>query len=166
MSEVNRRIAPPAVAATVRFSAGCRFLDTREEGARTGHGFANLLAPRRLWRIAGPARALARFVAIESGPAGAIECRNGHRRFVDGVNEAMSQCNVERVIGRLVTDDGFRRRFTQDPAGTMRELVAEGLELNGCERRALEAIDPEPLNRFVESLHPCIQKVELLGGNT
>lgn len=74
----------------------------------------------------------------------------------------MTQCNVERVIGRLVTDDGFRRRFTQDPTGAVRELVAEGLGLNDCEQRALAAIDPEPLKRFVDSLHPCIQKVELL----
>jgi hypothetical protein len=77
----------------------------------------------------------------------------------------MSQCNVERVIGRLVTDDGFRRRFTQDPVGTLREVVTGGLELNACERRALGAIDPERLARFVESLDPCIQKVELQGGN-
>lgn len=76
----------------------------------------------------------------------------------------MSQRNVEQLIGRLVTDDGFRRRFTQDPSGSLRELVAAGVELNPCEQRALRSIDPEHLARFVESLDPCIQKVELQGG--
>jgi len=73
----------------------------------------------------------------------------------------MSQCNVERVIGKLVTDDGFRRRFTQDAVGTLRELVAGGLELNACELRALGAIDRKRLARFVEALDPCIQKIEI-----
>jgi len=73
----------------------------------------------------------------------------------------MSQCNVERVLGKLVTDDGFRRRFTQDPVGTLQELVASGLDLNACERRALEAIDHRRLARFVEALDPCIQKIEI-----
>lgn len=78
----------------------------------------------------------------------------------------MSQCNVERFIGRLATDDGFRRRFTQDPSGTVEALVASGSELNPCEQRALRSIDPKRLARFVESLDPCIQKAELQGGQS
>lgn len=75
----------------------------------------------------------------------------------------MSQCNVERVIGRLVTDDGFRRRFAQDPGATLRELVERGLELNACEERALAALDARRLARFAETLDPRIQKVEVGG---
>lgn len=73
----------------------------------------------------------------------------------------MSQSNVERVLGRLVTDDGFRRRFTQDPVGIVRDLVAGGVELNACEQRALGSIDPARLARFVEALDPCIRKIEI-----
>lgn len=72
----------------------------------------------------------------------------------------MSQCNVERVIGRLVTDDGFRRRFSLDPAATLRELVERGIELNPCEERALAALDTRRLARFAETLDPRIQKIE------
>lgn len=76
----------------------------------------------------------------------------------------MSQNHVEQVIGRLVTDEGFRRRFTEAPRATLEALVDEGLELNECELRALVAIDPRLVERFVEGLHPSIQKVELQGG--
>jgi hypothetical protein len=76
-------------------------------------------------------------------------------------DDAMSQGNVERVIGRLVTDDGFRRRFAGDPQATLRELTASGLELNPCELRALAALDPGRISRFAEALDPRIHKVEL-----
>jgi hypothetical protein len=78
---------------------------------------------------------------------------------------AMSQSNVERVIGRLVTDEGFRRRFFEDPVSAIRQVVESGFELNACEAQALIAIDPHRVERFVEALHPCIQKVELQGGS-
>ena len=73
----------------------------------------------------------------------------------------MSQQNVEMVIGRLVTDEGFRRRFTDDAEGLVQTLVNEGLHLNACEQRALAALDPQEVSRFAEALNPCIQKVEL-----
>ena len=73
----------------------------------------------------------------------------------------MSQVNVERVVGRLVTDDGFRRRFAQDPQGTLRELTASGLELNPCELHAIAALDADRIARIAETLDPRIQKVEL-----
>ena len=75
----------------------------------------------------------------------------------------MSQASVEKVIGRLVTDEGFRRRFTTSPHATLQSLAAIGLELNECERRALVAIDPQRVELFAEALHPCIQKVEIPG---
>jgi hypothetical protein len=76
----------------------------------------------------------------------------------------MSQRNVERIIGQLLTDEEFRRRFKLSPARLLEDLVANGVELNDCERRALVAIDPRLVERFVATLHPCIQKVEREGG--
>ncbi len=78
----------------------------------------------------------------------------------------MSHRNVEQVIGRLVTDEGFRRRFGEDAEATVQALIDEGLELNPCERRALLAIDPVRLARFAEAVDPCIQKAEISGGRT
>ena len=76
----------------------------------------------------------------------------------------MSQRNVENVIGRLVTDEGFRRRFTVAPPVALRELVERGVELNQCELEALASIDTRQLERFVETVAPSLQKVELQGG--
>ena len=76
----------------------------------------------------------------------------------------MCQRDVEQVIGRLVTDEGFRRRFAGDPEGTLQELAARGVELNGCERRALATLDLKRVARFAEDIDPRIQKVELQGG--
>lgn len=75
----------------------------------------------------------------------------------------MSQCNVERVIGRLLTDEGFRRRFGLDPEATLLSMVAAGLDLNRCERTVLAALDAGWLNRFAEELDSRIQKVEIQG---
>ncbi len=73
----------------------------------------------------------------------------------------MSQRNVEQVIGRLVTDEGFRRRFAADPSAAIQELIESGLHFNVCEVRALIALDRERVARFAEAIHPSIQKVEL-----
>lgn len=73
----------------------------------------------------------------------------------------MSQRNVEQVIGRLVTDEGFRRRFAADPRAAIQELIESGLHFNVCEVRALIALDLDGVARFAEAIHPSIQKVEL-----
>jgi hypothetical protein len=72
----------------------------------------------------------------------------------------MSHRSVERTIGRLVTDDGFRRRFIENPALVIDEVVASGLDLNPCERRALVAIDPRLASQFAEALDPSLQRIE------
>ena len=76
----------------------------------------------------------------------------------------MSQRNVERVIGRLVTDEAFRRRFAASPEALLRELAAYGVELNACEMQALVSIDPRELDRFADAIDPRIQKSDLCGG--
>jgi hypothetical protein len=76
----------------------------------------------------------------------------------------MSQPNVEKVIGRLVTDEEFRRRFVNDPWVTIRELVAGGCDLNECERLALSGLDLRAVDRMANSIDPSIQKVDTHGG--
>lgn len=76
----------------------------------------------------------------------------------------MSQSNVERVVGRLVTDEEFRRRFAEAPSAVLSELTASGWELTGCELRALSSLDAGVAERLARELDPRIQKADLCGG--
>jgi hypothetical protein len=71
----------------------------------------------------------------------------------------MSQRNVERVIGRLVTDETFRRRFESDPVKTLEEMAATGAELTDVEKRALAGLDARILARFADAIDPRLQKI-------
>lgn len=73
----------------------------------------------------------------------------------------MSQGNVERIVGRLVTDERFRRRFWQERTTTLAELIEAGCELNPCEQRALAAISQESVESFAAALDPRLQKTDL-----
>lgn len=57
----------------------------------------------------------------------------------------MSQAAVERTLGKLVTDDGFRRRFLRDPAATS---FAAGLQLSSAEVDALSRLPHEAIRQF------------------
>jgi hypothetical protein len=76
----------------------------------------------------------------------------------------MTQSSVERVLGKLVTDEAFRRAFTENPLGTLAGCTEEGAELNHCEVEALCALDSDLLARFAEAIDPRLQKVDLGGG--
>jgi len=76
----------------------------------------------------------------------------------------VSQRIVELVIGRLVTDEGFRRRFATDPRGVIDEIACCGRELTDCERRALLSLDPERFDSFAEVIDPTLLKADLSGG--
>ena len=76
----------------------------------------------------------------------------------------MSQQNVERVIGRIVTDQGFRRRFEERPFEALFEIVASGVELTTIELQALAGMDSTLVARFADALDPRIQKIELSRG--
>jgi hypothetical protein len=76
---------------------------------------------------------------------------------------AMSQVNVERVIGQLVTDEGFRRRFGDDPSAVLQELLQSGVQLNPCETYALLRIDIRALARAAKAIDPTLQKSDLRG---
>jgi len=71
----------------------------------------------------------------------------------------MSQRNVERVIGRLVTDEPFRARFAENPEAALEEIVQCGLELTSVELGALASVDVGTVTRLAEAIDPRIQKV-------
>ena len=71
----------------------------------------------------------------------------------------MSQRNVEMMIGRLATDEGFRRRFATSPEVVLAEVAAGGLELTPVERLALADLEMAACERFAARLDPRIQKI-------
>jgi hypothetical protein len=76
----------------------------------------------------------------------------------------MSQRSVERVIGMLVTDEAFRRRYAEDSDAALHETIVGGLELTECERHALRSIDLRLLARLAHAIDPRLQKTEIRGG--
>jgi hypothetical protein len=76
----------------------------------------------------------------------------------------MSQVNVERVIGVLITDEAFRRRFAEDPKRALQNLAESGIELTEWERRALATLDPVQLDRFADAIDARLQKCDLKRG--
>jgi hypothetical protein len=78
----------------------------------------------------------------------------------------MCQRNVERVIGRLVTDEDFRRRFAETPGAALQEMIECGLELTDLELRALASIDAQLVALFADAIDPRIQKINLNGGRS
>lgn len=75
----------------------------------------------------------------------------------------MTQRNVEIVIGRLLTDEGFRSAFLADAEGTLKELLARGTDLNHSEIAALLAIDLKLWRRAATQIDPRLQKAQLKG---
>jgi hypothetical protein len=78
----------------------------------------------------------------------------------------MSQRSVERVLGRLVTDEGFRRRFAGNPDAALGEMAAAGLELTPLEAQALAGVDARMLERIAGMLDPRLQKIDCCGGRS
>jgi hypothetical protein len=73
----------------------------------------------------------------------------------------MSQRSVEQVIGKLATDEGFRRQFHGNRQAALAEAVASGLQLTPVEQRALLDLDVTACDRFAGCLDPRIQKISL-----
>ena len=61
----------------------------------------------------------------------------------------MSQRSVERALGKLVTDEAFRREFASDPA---RASVETGLDLLPDEMEALLRVPHAMLDRLASCL--------------
>jgi hypothetical protein len=69
---------------------------------------------------------------------------------------------VELIIGRLLTDEQFRTEFLNDPARTLDEAGARGLELTRTEIAALIATDRTLWMRAADLLDSRLQKASLL----
>jgi len=74
----------------------------------------------------------------------------------------VTQRSIEIVIGRLSTDEDFRRRFSSDPHGVLGELLDRGTHLTPVEIAALIATDATLWRLVAERLDPRLQKAGLL----
>lgn len=75
----------------------------------------------------------------------------------------MSHRSVEQVIGRLATDEEFRRRFQENREAAVAELAAAGFQLTPVEQRALLDFDFAACRKFAQCLDPRIQKASVKG---
>ena len=75
----------------------------------------------------------------------------------------MSHRSVELVIGRLATDEEFRRRFQKNREAAVAELAAAGFDLTPVEQRALLDFDFAACQKFARCLDPRIQKASVKG---
>ena len=75
----------------------------------------------------------------------------------------MSHDNVERLIGRLVTDEGFRRLFAADPTTALESVARGGHALTDSERRALVSLDARRVARLAAEIDPRLQKIDFEG---
>ena len=66
-------------------------------------------------------------------------------------NPKMSQIHVERLVGKLITDEPFRREFSGDPGGA---LFRQGLKLTEQELRCILSIDAVALASMADQFDP------------
>lgn len=70
----------------------------------------------------------------------------------------MSQKAVEILIGKVLTDEEFRRRFHWNREETFLMMDLLGLPLTTIERDALSALDLQHCDRFARHLDARIRK--------
>ena len=73
----------------------------------------------------------------------------------------MAQRVIEMLIGRLITDEGFRNEFLRDPEATLHALSDRGLELSRTEIAALLNTDRTLWARAANAVDPRLQKASL-----
>jgi hypothetical protein len=71
---------------------------------------------------------------------------------------------VERLVGRLMTDEEFRFAFTRAPEATLRALCEQGWELSHAEFEALINTDVAVWTETAERIDPRLQRCSLRGG--
>ncbi len=69
----------------------------------------------------------------------------------------MSQRAVESLLGRLLTDQNFRRQFYAEPAATCR---AESLDVTSRELEAVLAVDEGHFSGLAVALDPRIVRAD------
>jgi hypothetical protein len=74
----------------------------------------------------------------------------------------MSQRDVERTLGRLLTDAGFRRDFFRNPARTCLEV---GVQLTAHEIEALLRVPPRRLTSLAGHLDHRICRLHIEDAN-
>jgi hypothetical protein len=73
----------------------------------------------------------------------------------------MSQRTVERVVGRLITDEEFRVQFTRLPQRTLAALIEQGWELTAVEIEALIETDTRMWSDGARRIDPRLQRSSL-----
>jgi hypothetical protein len=73
----------------------------------------------------------------------------------------VAQRIVEMVIGRLITDEEFRARFSSDPDSTIRGLCDLGFDLSRTEIAALVNTNRSIWQTAADALDPRLQKASL-----
>ena len=74
---------------------------------------------------------------------------------------AMSHRTIERVIGRLLTDEELRLKFTRFPRRTLAELGEQGWELSRVEVDALLTIEVRLWADVAARIDPRLQRCSL-----
>jgi hypothetical protein len=73
----------------------------------------------------------------------------------------MSHRTIERVIGRLLTDEELRLKFTRSPRGTLSELGEQGWELTRIEVDALLTMEIRLWSEVAARIDPRLQRCSL-----
>jgi len=68
---------------------------------------------------------------------------------------------VEILIGRLITDEDFRRRFVADPEGALKTASDCGLAFSPSEIAALVATDRALWEKVADQIDPRLKKASL-----
>jgi DNA-binding NarL/FixJ family response regulator len=71
----------------------------------------------------------------------------------------MSQWGVQLVIGKLVTDEEFRRGFTERGGDYLAALCERGVDLNEAEIAALVEADPRLWSRMATRIDHRLRKI-------
>jgi hypothetical protein len=87
----------------------------------------------------------------------ALRARAGRICF----EENTVQRSIEILIGKLITDEEFRRSFHADPRATLDVASSWGLELSRGEILALIATDPLLWDRVAAEVDARLQKASL-----
>jgi hypothetical protein len=70
----------------------------------------------------------------------------------------MSQRSVEKLLGRILTDDDFRRAFFPVRAASFELAATHGLDLTPTERSALSALKARRFECIAQELDPRISR--------